>query len=213
MPTHVTRLVVTRFLSQKNAFSHLTDIELLAWMRDDNEAALTGLYERYWEPVFLYVVRVLRDEEEARDVVQETFIAFWQRRAELPEIHSLKSYLMGIARYKALRSIKLSLSDERYRTSLLDFFNDHQRSPETDLMAGEMERVLNEHIARLPERMREVFLLSRHEHLSYAEIAERLHISDKTVKKQIHNALKHLRCVLDEQHMWATILVCAVSAH
>lgn len=191
----------------------VTDAGLLAQMQVDGQAVLTELYDRYWEQVFLYVVRVLRDEDEARDVVQETFIALWQRRAELPEIHSVKAFLIGIARYKALRTINLSLSEERHRASLLHFFADTQRSPEAELMAGEMERVLNEHIDRLPDRMREVFLLSRREHLSYAEIAERLQISDKTVKKQIHNALKHLRSVLDEQHMWATILLGMATVH
>lgn len=182
-------------------------------IRRDNDAALTALFNRYWEVLFLYVVRVLRDQEEASDVVQETFIALWQKRAGLPEIGSLRSYLIGVARYKALRSINLSLSQKHHRASLLDFFADTQRSPEAELMAGEMERVLNEHIDRLPDRMREVFLLSRREHLSYAEIAERLQISDKTVKKQIHNALKHLRSVLDEQHMWATILLGMATVH
>ncbi|WP_353718837.1 sigma-70 family RNA polymerase sigma factor [Dyadobacter sp. 676] len=120
---------------------------------------------------------------------------------------------MGIARYKALRSVSLSLSRDRYRTSLLHFFNDHEPSPEAGLMATEMERRLNACIDSLPERMREVFLLSRREHLSYAEIAERLDISDKTVKKQIHNALKHLRSALDEQHMWVTVLLSTVAVH
>lgn len=203
---------MNRFNNRRDKLAQLTDKELLARICGGQDAALDELYGRYWEAVFLYVVRVLHDEDEAADVVQETFIALWQKRDELPEIHSLKSYLIGIARYKALRSINLNLSHERYRVSLLQFFNEQARSPETDLMAAEMERQLDAHIDRLPERMREVFLLSRREHLSYAEIAERLQISDKTVKKQIHNALKHLRSVLDEQHMWATILLCAVSA-
>jgi RNA polymerase sigma-70 factor (ECF subfamily) len=204
---------VARFSRLRDDFCQSADSELIDWIRKDSDAALTQLYERYWEPVFLYVARVLQDGDQARDVVQETFIALWQKRKDLPEIGSLQAYLIGIARYKALRCINLSLSEERYRNSLLQFFNDHERSPEAGLMATEMERLLDAHIDRLPERMREVFVLSRREQLSYAEIAERLQISDKTVKKQIHNALKHLRSVLDEQHMWATILLSAMAVH
>lgn len=175
-----------------------------------NKTALTELYNRYWEPIFLYVIRVLKDVDEASDVVQETFIALWQKQGELSEVQSLKAYLFGIARYKALRCITLHESEERYRTSLLHFFNDYQDSPEVSLIASEMETFLETHIQGLPERMREVFLLSRREQLSYAEIAQRLNISDKTVKKQISNALKYLRSVLDEKHMWTTILLCAI---
>ncbi|WP_460634983.1 RNA polymerase sigma factor [Larkinella harenae] len=193
----------------KNLFVRSSDSELLDFINEGNEAALTELYERYWESVFLYVVKVLNDPDGASDVVQETFIALWQKRGELDHIRSLKAYLISIARYKALKSISLSLSEERYRTSLLSFFNDVADDPETQLMAQEMDTFLESQIQALPDRMREVFLLSRREQLSHAEIAARLNISDKTVKKQIYYALKQLRSVMDEQHMWTTILLCA----
>ena len=201
---------MTASLYSKNHLSTVSDTELLDLINYGNKTALTELYNRYWEPIFLYVIRVLKDVDEASDVVQETFIALWQKQGELSEVQSLKAYLFGIARYKALRCITLNESEERYRTSLLHFFNDYQDSPEVSLIASEMETFLETHIQGLPERMREVFLLSRREQLSYAEIAQRLNISDKTVKKQISNALKYLRSVLDEKHMWTTILLCAI---
>lgn len=171
---------------------------------------MTELYDRYWESIFLYVVKVLQDPDGASDVVQETFIALWQKRGELDTIRSLKAYLISIARYKALKVISLDVSEERYRASLLNFFNDVADDPETQLMAQEMDTFLESQIQALPDRMREVFLLSRREQLSHAEIAERLQISDKTVKKQIYYALKQLRYAVDEQHMWTTILLCSV---
>lgn len=183
---------------------------MLDLMDSGSESALTEVYNRYWEPLFIYVVKVLKDTEEASDVVQETFIAIWQKRGELASIGSLKAYLFSIARYKSLRNISLNLSEERYRESLLNFFNDCDESPELKLIATEMETFLESRIQSLPERMREVFLLSRREQLSYAEIAARLNISDKTVKKQIHNALKYLRASMEEQHMWATVVLCSL---
>ncbi len=203
--------VVINSLNNKKQLTGTPDSLLLSMINEGNELALTELYDRYWESLFLYVVKVLKDQDEASDVVQETFIALWQKRGELLNIQSLKAYIFSIARYKSLRCISLSMSLERHKSSFLEFFRDYDQSPEVDLIASEMEAFLEAHIQRLPERMREVFLLSRKEHLSYAEIAARLNISDKTVKKQIHNSLKFLRSKLDEQHMWATILLFTVS--
>ncbi len=196
------------FDKRASSLIQVNDADLLGMIDRGDESALSELYNRYWESVFGYVVRVLRDPDEASDVVQETFIALWQKRGELGEIRSLKAYLTSIARYKALRGISLSQSLERHRESLLDFFSGYDDSPEAAFIAGEMESVIQMHIQRLPEKMREVFILNRYEHLSYAEIAHKLNISDKTVKKQIHNALKYLRAALDEKHMWTTVLFC-----
>jgi RNA polymerase sigma-70 factor (ECF subfamily) len=202
---------VTDFIYNKYRLTNATDSLLLNLINQGRDAALTELYDRYWEAIFTYVVKVLKDEQEASDIVQETFIAIWQKRGDLADIQSLKPYLFSIARYKSLRSISLQLSQEKYKTSLLHYFKDYDHSPELDMISSEMETFIESHIQRLPERMREVFLLSRKEHLSYAEIAVRLNISDKTVKKQIHNALKYLRSKLDEQHMWSTILLFTLS--
>lgn len=202
---------VSVFDSRSSSLAEVSDTDLLDLINSGDEPALSELYSRYWESVFLYVARVLRDPDEATDIVQETFIAIWQKRGTSPEIRSLKAYLLSIARYKALRVITLTRSQERYKESLLQFFNDYSDSPEAVFIASEMETVLRKHIDQLPGRMREIFILNRYEHLSYAEIAQRLDISDKTVKKQIHNALRYLRTVLDEKHMWATLLLCALA--
>ena len=202
---------MTDFVYNKHGLTNATDSFLLNLINEGNDAALAELYDRYWEAIFTYVIKVLKDEQEASDIVQETFIAIWQKRGDLSDIQSLKAYLFSIARYKSLRSISLQLTQEKYKTSLLQYFRDYDHSPELNMIGSEMETFLESQIQRLPDRMREVFLLSRKEHLSYAEIAERLEISDKTVKKQIHNALKFLRSKLDEQHMWTTILLCTIS--
>lgn len=196
------------FDSRASSLIQINDNDLLDLINSGNESALSELYNRYWESVFLYVAKVLRDPEAASDIVQETFIALWQKRGDLSEVRSLKAYLISIARYKALRVISISQSEERYRESLVHFFSEYDNSPEATFIAAELDATLQTHIQRLPERMRAVFVMNRYEHLSYAEIAQRLNISDKTVKKQIHNALKYLRSALDEKHMWTTVLFC-----
>lgn len=158
-----------------------------------DETLFSKLYNLYWEMLYGYVIRVLQDKEDTMDVVQETFISVWQQRKTLADVGSVKSYLFSIARYKALRHIRLNIQKRDHLPSLLQFFNNYQESPETLLVSEELQQIIDAKVASLPPKMREVFILSREENLSYKEIAERLNISDKTVKKQISNSLKILR--------------------
>src|SRR5690606_16277594 len=91
---------------------------------------------------------------------------------------------------------------------LVEFYGSSERNTEWSVGAKELSALLDAEIENLPERMREVFLLSRKEHLSYKEIAERLNISDQTVKKQIYNSLKYLRLKIDKEYIpYLTLLL------
>lgn len=186
----------------------ITEDSLVAQLlKEGNESAFSSLYDALWEPLFGYVMRTLRDTEDALDVTQETFISVWQQRDALEGVQSIKSYIFSIARYKALRHIRLNIQKRDYLSSLLQFFHEYGESPEELLITEELQHVIDTEVAQLPPKMREVFLLSRRENLSYQEIASRLNISDKTVKKQISNSLKILRLKLDEGHFSALLIL------
>lgn len=178
----------------------IEDAWFIQALEKGDQKAFSTLYDRYWEAIFGYVARVLQDKEDAMDVVQDTFITLWQQRDGFDEIQSLSAYLYAIARYKALRYIRLNIQKRDYLASLLDFFTRHGESPEELQTANELQEMINTEIENLPPKMREVFILSRQENLSYKEIAAKLNISDKTVKKQISNSLKLLRIKLDDQY-------------
>ncbi len=175
------------------------------------ELAFSELFDAYWEPLFFYVANVLNDRVEASDIVQDSFIALWQKRDNLHEVMHLKSYLFGIARYKSLKQIRLNTINENHKLSFHSIVENYNQSPELSMMAKEMENFLEEHIQQLPCRMREIFVLSRFESMSHAEIGIRLNIAESTVKKQIQRALRQLRTSLDQQDMWSVILLSSLS--
>lgn len=185
---------------QREAMQQAEPFLVRALTSGDREG-LVNLYNLYWEPLFLYVVKVLNDEDESCDVVQETFIDLWEQRDRLADVKSLQSYLFAMARYKALRALRNRLKEDRFMRSFSAEKPAAEESPENKVMAYETEDFLNSAVACLPERMREVFVLSRHEKLTYQEIAHRLSISDKTVKKQISNALRFLRLKMNQHQM------------
>lgn len=171
------------------------DKALLSNLANGEKWAFDQLYHRYWEALFRYVVRVLKDENDTADVLQDTFFKIWEQRERLQHVESVKAYLFTVARNGALRFIALQQNHQRFVASLGAFLNDesYERSAEEALTLNELQMSIDKQITRMPPRMREVFLLSRFENLSNREIATRLNISEHTVKKQINYALKLIR--------------------
>jgi len=177
----------------KNDLYFLPDAKLLELIQQDNRDAFDQIYNRYWEKLFLYVAKVVRDSEEAQDIVQEVFVSLWERRQKLGTINSLSAYLFAASRYKGLSYVKAHLHKNRYMDSIAAFFSCGDNSLDEQQSVAELATFIDRQIEKLPSKMREIFILSRKENLSYKEISTRLQISDKTVKKQISNALKLFR--------------------
>lgn len=139
-----------------------------------------------------YAHRYLRSEEDAREAVQDVFLGVWNNRGHLQLDEGLRSYLFTATRNKALNYLEKRKIEA---VPLEAVYQQESRNPgvEEQLQAEELQAVIYDEVNRLPERCREVFLLSRSEGLSYKEIAERLSLSEKTVENQISIALKRLR--------------------
>jgi RNA polymerase sigma-70 factor (ECF subfamily) len=185
----------------------MTDGELIELISRNNREAFDTVYNRYWEKLFLYIAKVIRDRDDAQDIVQEIFVSLWLRREELPRINSLSAYLFTAARYKGLSYIQANIHKSNYSESLSGFLTEQNYSPDQHQAAEELQSFINEGVASMPSKMRVVFSLSRTEGLSHKKIAEKLEISDKTVKKQISNALKHIRLKLASKNFLALLLL------
>jgi len=166
-------------------------------LKTGDTKAFADFYDALWEPVFNYVMAILQDKDDAIDTVQDTFVSLWQQRERLSEVESIEYYVFSIAKYKALRHIRLNIRKRDYLASLRDVSTAYAESPDDCFSTAELKQLFDEEVDKLPARMKEVFRLSREENLSYKEIAERLHISDKTVKKQINKTLRILRIKLN----------------
>ncbi|WP_134091208.1 RNA polymerase sigma factor [Olivibacter sp. XZL3] len=183
------------------------DHDQLCLLKKGDEQAFAALYNEYWEALFRFVKRILPEQEEVADVLQETFVSFWELRNNLHRVRSIKAYLFIMARNFAFKRLREHLKRTEVVDRLVIFYGEPLNSPEENLDLKELANLIDAEIDKLPERMREVFLLSRKEHLSYKEIAEKLQISDLTVKKQINNALKSLRLKIDEEYIPYLVLL------
>ncbi|HMI63274.1 MAG TPA: RNA polymerase sigma-70 factor [Puia sp.] len=173
------------------ADSFFSDAELWKSIQADDCSAFTILFKRYWAVLYRTALHYTEDRQLAEEVVHDLFVALWKGRGHLV-IDSFESYLKAGARYEILRQLKKRRSSAvRYTDALPEGAATNEG--ERQIRDRELENGLREKLRQLPDRCREVFLLSRKEHLSNAEIAVQLGISKRSVENQITFALKFLR--------------------
>lgn len=171
-----------------------TDEALLRLMENGDREAFSALYRRYWETLFVTAVKVIQDREEAADIVQEIFLSIWNRRYTLSVSGSLAAYLQTSIRYKATQHIAKNITRRNYLATLNKLAEERSAAhPEMLLQVKELQQAVDHVVATMPQKMREVFLLSRQDLLSHKEIASRLGISEETVKKHIQHALRLIK--------------------
>lgn len=158
--------------------------------------AFDELYRRYWQLLLNEAYRALKVREEAEDVVQNLFVEVYGRMGTV-QLTDVRAYLIKATRYAVYQRIRKYIADRKQHERLVEL-NIIKEGEEPFLESDyeTLERLLADAIARLPEKCREVFLLSREEKLSYAEIATKLAISERTVEKHISKALKFLKSFL-----------------
>lgn len=137
--------------------------------------------------------RVLRDADASSDITQEVFVNLWDKRRKT-QIDCLSGYLYGMTRNQVFKHLRSGKIAQVHLTRITQITSLNQ----TEQMVNfhQLQEQYSASLNGLPERCREVFYLSRNEHLSTQEIATRLQISPKTVENQITKALKHLRASL-----------------
>lgn len=174
-------------------YSGYTDQQLLSLLKDDNTTAFNTIYNRYSKMLYLYIFSKLDTGEISKDVLQELFISLWEKRHTLSIHESLKSYLYQAARHKIVDIYRKNATYRKYLQQLIEHFDAQPHTITESIDYKTKTQELFEAINHLPERMKEVFMLSRFENLTVEQIASRLGLSQQTVKNQITKALKILR--------------------
>lgn len=175
---------------------HLSDSELILLLDRKDKDAFTEIYERYWDSLLLHARKMLKDDDEIFDVLQQVFTALWMREAELNINTSLASYLYASVRNLILNKIVRSKIHQSYLSSFANFVDGRLSDADFGIREKQLSEKIELEIEKLPAKMREIFLLSRKQNLGYKEISRKLNITDHTVKKQINNALKILKMKL-----------------
>jgi RNA polymerase sigma-70 factor (family 1) len=182
--------------NQKYEPLHATDPDVVAAIRQGDEKAFEQTFRQYYERLCHYACAMLKDEDEAEEVVQHVFFTIWEKRTELEITLSLKSYLYRAVHNHCLNRFKHATVREAHRDYSIQFISQSYDPVTEAIHANELEERIEKAISTLPEQCQKAFRMSRFEELKYQEIADHLGISIKTVENQIGKALKILRVEL-----------------
>lgn len=171
-----------------------------------NNQDFSKVYSIYFPKLVRFAREFVLSTEDAENIIQDIFIYLWEHQEILSTLSSLNGFLFILVKNRCIDFIRQKKLIERKRQEYEVVQEKElelkmyalQQFDENALSANDIELIINNAINSLPEKCREIFILSRMEGLKYKEIAERLNISTKTVENQIITALKKLKVELKD---------------
>lgn len=168
------------------------DKEVIEQFRSGNVEAFESVFHAYYKPLVNYAKTILRDTDDAEDIVQQVFIAVWEKRATT-EIHtSLRALLYKSVHNACLNRLKQQQVRSGYAKEVIQLHRE-QGVTEDRVQQKELQQKIEDALDQLPEQCAKIFKMSRFEQLKYQEIADKLGLSVKTVENQMGKALKIMR--------------------
>jgi RNA polymerase sigma-70 factor (family 1) len=170
------------------------DALLVHLLREGDSAAFTEIYNRYWDKLLSVAANKLnKDIILAEELVQDLFMDLWRRRQDLDISVDLSIYLAAAMKYKVIdarikrKRVKTFKEDSASHLSIVDTTTEQQ------LSFHELKDRLGILVQKLPEKCRLIYTLRKEAGYSQKEIAQHLHISEKTVESHLYRAIKALR--------------------
>lgn len=151
------------------------------------------LFRTYYLGLKSYAQKMLKDPDQAEEVVQEVFFKLWEKRKDVSIDTSMKSYLFRAVHNHCLNIFKHQKVRENYKAHVESLPEEFQLDKTDSMIQTDIKEKILEGIALLPEQCGRIFRMNRLEGYKYREIAEKLGISQKTVEGQMSKAMKRMR--------------------
>jgi len=174
-----------------------SDNELLDALKEGSSEAFTEIYNRYWAKLLRVAMRKTNSRETAEELVQNLFVSIWQKR-EVLFIKDLNFYLFSALRFSFIDYLESKAVQQRFSAYYQSYVSFTDNSTEESLALSDLTEDIARTLLGVPEKSRQIFEMSRFEHLTIPEIAARMNLSEKTVEYHLGNSLKALREHLGE---------------
>jgi RNA polymerase sigma-70 factor (ECF subfamily) len=176
------------------------EIDVFERLKKGDVLAFDAVYAKYCRRLFGFVLKYVKQKDDAEEIVQEVFVKIWESRHKIDVYASFDSFLFTIAYNSTISLLRKRVTEKKY----IEFLISQQQEYIVDDSSVEMQfNELNENVQlllnELTPRQKEVFQLSRVEGLTHEEIAIKLNISTNTVKNHVVTALSFLRKRLDNK--------------
>jgi RNA polymerase sigma-70 factor (family 1) len=180
-----------------------TDQELFSNINAGDEASFEYVFITYYDALCKYAYNILKDKSNSEEAVEDIFIKLWENHEVIHINQSIKAYLYKAVHNRCINILNHIKVTNKYVTDSVSNYSDivspvSSDYPVANLILKELEKEIDSSLSILPKQCREVFMLIRNEDLSYREAAEKLGVSENTIKTQLHRALISLRNNLKE---------------
>lgn len=184
----------------------LKERELLLRTSEGDKAAFSELFKLHWTHLFNYVKKITKSAEIAEEVVSDVFLKIWTNREYMKDVQSIDAFLMTIARNKAIDFFRLTAKNTKLKEAIAKEMEGRtERGADYLLLDKETKEILQKAIGQLSPQRRLVFIMSKEEGLSHAEIAQRMNLSHQTVKNTLTASLTSIKEYLKENRFQSYI--------
>lgn len=168
--------------------------ELLNKIINSDKTSFKKIFYNYHDSLFRFVFYKINDEDIAKDITQETFFRVWKMRSKLESKKSFFSLIAKISSNICYDYFRHNEVRNRHEGEIIKIIEPNNNNPEKEFLAISLENQINQIVNKyLPDKCKEIFILSRIEKLSNPDIALKLDISIRTVENQIYRAIKTLK--------------------
>ena len=161
----------------------------------DNAAVFERSFKEHFKNLHAYAVSILKDEDDAEEMVQNVFYKLWEKKERIEGLQSVAAYLYRAVHNECMNFVKHEKVKKGYHAHAVHVGSISQQEQDS-ANRKELESKVRAALQELPEQCRTIFQLSRFEELKYREIADKLGLSVKTVENQMGKALKIMRTKL-----------------
>jgi RNA polymerase sigma-70 factor (ECF subfamily) len=169
---------------------------------DDFQSEFVILVKEHEQTLRTLAFRVTKCEQLAKDVVQDVFLKLWEHRDQINQIENIGAWLYRSTENKLIDHLRKMASERKFKQKTWDLIRETSNETELNLTAKESEKIMALGIDHLPTQRKLIYRMNREQHLNYNQIAEELRISKHTVKNQIFQALRSLRTLLKNFHLF-----------
>ncbi len=176
------------------------DNEIIRRIRKGDVKEFESLFRSSYVSLVRYAKTIIKDHDTAEEIVQDLFFRLWQDKEKINIASSLNGYLFRAVYNRCLHLISHRKIVEKHVRETTSEQSSGPEDPSDILHYRDLQNRIATILGRLPERCGRIFCMNRFEGLKYAEIAEKLSVSVKTVEASMGKALREFRKELDERY-------------
>lgn len=171
----------------------MEDLKLISGLTKGDKRAFEELFQKYYSLLVVFANKMVKDMDSAKEIVQDTFVGFYEKREEIKIHTSLKAHLFQSVRNRSLNYLKRENTIRNHHQIIESESKDDVLNFNDTIEEVELEQKIYAAINSLPDKCQEIFRMSRFEGLTNQEIADHLTLSKRTVETQISKALRIIR--------------------